>query len=70
MVSSCGSVCMLFAVFPELVLYSVLHYVVVEIPWLILIYKNLYKYLRTESNNMQVKQYVFWILEGHMPKDY
>lgn len=70
MVSSCGSVCMLFEVFPELVLYSVLHYVVVEIPWLILIYKNLYKYLRTESNNMQVKQYVFWILEGHMPKDY
>lgn len=53
MVSSCGS-----AVFSELVLYSILQYVVIQIPWLMLIYKNLCKYLRTQSNNVQVKQYV------------
>lgn len=62
MVSSCGSAYILFAVFSELVLYSILQYVVTQIPWLMLIYKNLCKYLRTESNSVQVKQCVseYW----------
>lgn len=61
MVSSCGSAYILSAVFSEFVLYSIfvarlyLEHVVIQILWLMLIYENLCKYLRIESNNVQVK---------------
>lgn len=62
MVSSCESAYILFSVFTDLFLYSIFQYVVIQIPWLMPIYKNLCKYLRTESNNVQVKQCVskYW----------
>lgn len=62
MVSSCESAYILFSVFTDRFLYSIFQYVVIQIPWLMPIYKNLCKYLRTESNNVQVKQFVseYW----------
>lgn len=62
MVSSCESAYILFSVFSDLFLYSMFQYVVIQTPWLMPIYKNLCKYLRTESNNVQVKQCVseYW----------
>lgn len=59
MVSSCGFAyifCLHFF-FLGLVSYSVWQYVVIQILWLMLIYEILCKYLRTYSNNVQVKQF-------------
>lgn len=62
MVSSCESAYIIFSVFTDLFLYCMFQYVVIQIPWLMAIYKILCKYLRTESNNVQVKQCVseYW----------